>query len=516
MAHHAQGQSPPRSVSAHLHSTSKPTVNTPHNSNGRRAGILLGLSNLLDMMAQFALPILLTRLFSADDFGAYRSLWLLAGTAAAVAPWGIPASLYYFLPRSTSQQRALHIRNAITAMGVISIVLLCAIVALTATGLIPFHDPALFSIFASLWVFSTLLDTLCSAMGRIDAQAKTNLAFSLIRVTLIAGTALISNSIEHVLFAHVLLGAIRAAATVAIAKTLTAKGTDPTGQDGQNNPRLRDLVSYTLPFGASAALYGLRSKADQWIVIAQFGQATYGVYSLGAFFSPIQGVIRATANAIALPAINRMHGQNGQASAGQLNKTTNIAVAAIMFPSLSYMLANASSIIDVIFGAKYAAATPVLQIFTCTLLVECIEVTTLLIANRQGRFLMMVDALSLLIAIASAYVGMIALGPTGAAIGALAASSVAQVALFTRLASITGEHIEQLQEWQHLRNIALSSAFAAGTAQVATLLTDHPPLFLLASSAIHAIAYVTAIKFTDTRHAFKNILGERISRIFTI
>lgn len=492
------------------------TVSNLTQASSRRAGMLLGLSNVLDMLGQFAVPILLSRLFATGDFGAYRSLWLLAGTAVAVAPWGIPASLYYFLPRSSGRVRAAHIRNAIVAMACISGLLLCMTSLLTAGGAIDFHDPILFSVFASLWVFSALLDTLCSAVGKIEAQAKINLTFALLRVGLIAGTAVATKSIEYVIYAHVVLAATRAIATLWLVGRMTRTEDDQAQNDNKEAPRLRDLISYTLPFGASAALYGLRSKADQWIVIANFGQAAYGVYSLGSFFAPIQGVIRSTANAIALPAINRLHANSGHASASELNKTTNIAVAAIMFPTLAFLLANAEAIVGIIFGQKYVQAAAVVQIFTCTLIVECVEVTTLLIANRQGRFLMKVDAVSLVIAVACGYLGLLAFGTTGAAIGALAASSCAQAALFIRLRGISGQRLSQLQEWRHLGNIALASSVAAAAAFVAKPLAGQPALCLLLAAAIHSVVYVASIRATKTRAVFRAILGERISKYIFI
>src|SRR5262249_56245109 len=75
---------------------------------GRRA-LALGVAKAFDFAVQFLLPVVLVRFLDADAFGQYRLLWLAVGTVMAVATLDLPASLYYFLPRSDPAARRLYI-----------------------------------------------------------------------------------------------------------------------------------------------------------------------------------------------------------------------------------------------------------------------------------------------------------------------------------------------------------------------------------------------------------------------
>ncbi|PCI71148.1 MAG: hypothetical protein COB38_06540, partial [Gammaproteobacteria bacterium] len=67
--------------------------------------ILTSLSKSLKHVGVFILAIFLTRYFTKYEYGSYIQVMLIANTVIYLAIFGIPSSVYYFLPRSKEKKR---------------------------------------------------------------------------------------------------------------------------------------------------------------------------------------------------------------------------------------------------------------------------------------------------------------------------------------------------------------------------------------------------------------------------
>src|SRR6267142_2961184 len=79
----------------------------------KQRALSLGAANAFDYAAQFLLPVVLVRCLDTEAFGHYRLLWLAAGTVMAFAPLAMPASLYYYLPRSDGATKRLYVNQTL-------------------------------------------------------------------------------------------------------------------------------------------------------------------------------------------------------------------------------------------------------------------------------------------------------------------------------------------------------------------------------------------------------------------
>src|SRR5882672_4762294 len=91
----------------------EPEVALPTLQQLRQRALSLGAVNAFDYATQFLVPVVLVRCLDAAAFGQYRLLWLVAGTVLAVATLAMPASLYYFLPRSDDATKRLYINQTL-------------------------------------------------------------------------------------------------------------------------------------------------------------------------------------------------------------------------------------------------------------------------------------------------------------------------------------------------------------------------------------------------------------------
>lgn len=479
-------------------------------SSRRRSVMSLGLVSMLDMLIQVILPMILVRALTGMDFGEYRLLWLLVATAVAVLPMAVPNSLFYFLPRSGAALRSAYLVQAALFM------IGAAVVAMIGTwlwGTVSSHHPSQLNqvtAFVGMWFFASLLDVLFIAQQQGSSQAAINLTFTLLRLVLVTGSALISHSIAGVMIAHLLLGAAKAIVCAAVIWRQAAA----TGLREMSAARSREQLGFAAPFGASSGLYLLRGRIDQWLVAALFSAAQFGLYSVAAVFSPIQGLIRSTINNVVLPELSQLQAGDKHESMVALNQRGNLAVALIMFPTLTFLFAMAPQLLTILFTAEFAAAAPVVRTYCVMLLIESIEVTTLLTAYRQGPFLMRLDALLLLISVTVSLIGARWFGMPGAAAGAAVGALLSQIAAFRRCAALTKHAVTQQQDWISLLRILLIATIAAlaTTAIVATIAAHSPWFQLLISVVVFCALYWLALRVVGLKPVVRNVFGSKLAR----
>ncbi|MFP5390666.1 MAG: lipopolysaccharide biosynthesis protein, partial [Gammaproteobacteria bacterium] len=159
----------------------------------KRGAITLTAANMLDFGLQFLLPIALVRLLPPEAFADYRLAWLAIGTAMAVAPFALPRSLFYFLPRAAEHERGAYVRQTfclLLASGALAGVLLGPWNPLLPASLRAMHHAAWFMpLFLTLWVAANLVEFLPNARGNVPAQARIIVALALLRVLMVAGAA---------------------------------------------------------------------------------------------------------------------------------------------------------------------------------------------------------------------------------------------------------------------------------------------------------------------------------------
>ncbi|MEZ5659776.1 MAG: lipopolysaccharide biosynthesis protein [Burkholderiaceae bacterium] len=479
----------------------------------RRSVVSLSMVNAIDMAAQFLMPMLLVRLLSDADFGVYRALWLVAGTGIGILGFAVPASLYYFVPRLSRGEAAVFVRQAGVYMavagtlGALAAALWCSWQSMAASSGLGF------ALFVGLWVFASLLDTLFSAQQRALDQARLNLLFALLRVGLVLGVALQWSTWEAVLIAHLVLAAGKGAACLLAVWRFSSTGARSSRQTVLEHAR------YVAPFGVSSAMYLLRGRIDQWLVVSLFSAAQFGLYSVAAVFSPIQGLFRATLNQVVLPEMNRLQSAGDLSQMQGLNRRGNLAMGLLMFPTLAFIASRTEPLLSLLFTADYSAAAPVVRTYCVVLFIESIEVTMILTAMRQGGYMMRTDALTLPIVILVSWLAAQEFGLTGAALGGVAGAVVAQSAAFWRACAVTDTRLRDIQNWSALARIGLACLPAAGLVSfvrglpLAMPLAESPWLAMIFDGLLFTLVYWIGLHLLRLRSEVGDALGARLARL---
>ena len=452
----------------------------------------MGRATMIDRALQFVTPVALVRLLDVTEFGQYRIFWLIVMTVMALAPLGMTRSLLYFFPRINTNEKRFYIGNTLLFLACSG--LLCALLVAPWNPLITSKMAGsilgqyIIPVFVFLWIFTSLLDVLPNADMNIRWQANIMIGLSIVRLVTILTVAVATRDINAVFLA--LLAFVFVKIIVLAYYTSRHYGLLGISCDSE---RFRDQFRYSLPFGIDGGLYSLRGYSEQWIVALLFKPAQYAVFSIAAYIQPLVEIIRGSMSNILLPKMSKLHAGGDIESMLALNNKGNVAASTAIFPALAFLFVFAGETVQVLFTSVYQDAAPIIQIYIIGMARLAIEITTILLVFRQGKFVMWMSAALLVLSVTSSYLGAQLYGMKGAALGSVAVLYLETFFTFRRASALTNVPVSRLQDWKSIAVILFASCLAALIASVLAnmvIQTGVPYYRLLVGAMIFSAIYI--------------------------
>jgi len=458
----------------------------------KRRALSLGAVKAFDHAMQFLLPVILVRCLDAATFGEYRLLWLAIGTLTAVTTLNMAGGLYFFLPRSEPRLKRLYIHHTLVFFALAGLLsawavsswnpwLPVAVKPLTAYG-------ALVPAFVALWCASILLDYLPTIEEQIPTQARVTVGLSLLRVGLVGAAAAASGEMSLVLWALLALVVLKLALLLAYIHSRHGLG-----KPWLDRRLFAAQIRYTAPFGVSNALYSLRGQTDQWVAASLFALHSFAAFSIAAVLAPMVYVFRHSVLEAFLPSMSRLEASGDVRGMLEMSSRGNVLVASLIFPALALAFGFAEDLISVVYTPSYLDAAPVMRVYVIGMAAMAIEVGSVLLLLRQGRYALGVNSLALVVSAAVSVAAATRIGLPGAALGSVAAIYLERCITVRRICTATGIRLRELQDWPALARALGSSVIAASLAVISVDLLEPssaPFTRLLTGGSILGLAYL--------------------------
>ncbi|TFW34384.1 lipopolysaccharide biosynthesis protein [Massilia horti] len=460
-----------------------------------RSTVLLTLSGCVEFSLQLLVPMIFVRHLDPATFGQYRLLWLMAGTALAIAPAFLPQSLFYFLPRADDQGQRVLIGNVLAYLGAAGCVV--ALLASTANPFLPTHVRSLYdashgrsALFLGCWLVVTLMNTLPTAEGRIRWQAGADIAMSLLRTALLAAAAIFTHQLAWVTAALML--DVLARFGLMAAYLLTRPGG---GRIGFQPRALLAQLRYGLPFAAGNSLFGMRLQADQWVAASLLPSALFGMFTIGAVLLPLASLVRQPFNNAMMPHLNKAFAEGRLDDIRNLFAKSSAAQSLLLLPLAGALFCAAEQLVQVVYTGRYAAAVPVMQIYLLGMMMHGCAAGHLLPALNQGRVAVLNNACCLLLSVTCSYLGARTWGMIGAACGsvfAFVASELWSLAVVARTLAIRPLDLLPLRA---LATTLLATASAMIGVNLLQPALHAPALLVLVIKGVAFLVLFTAVFF---------------------
>jgi O-antigen/teichoic acid export membrane protein len=179
------------------------------------------LAKALGFAFAFALPVLLTRTLSQNEYGLFKQLFLITTTAAALLPLGFGMSAYYYLPREKDPKRRGQVIFNILLFNLLMGSAACLLLILWP-GVIAaiFRDPGISSyvpllgVIILLWLSSSFVETVAVANQELKLATIFIVAGQLTRTILLLACAIMFDSVRALLYAAMIHGVLQNAALI--------------------------------------------------------------------------------------------------------------------------------------------------------------------------------------------------------------------------------------------------------------------------------------------------------------
>jgi O-antigen/teichoic acid export membrane protein len=451
---------------------------------GNRTAILT-LSRLANYGLMLISPIFLVRLLDVADFGRYREFLLYGSILQAFAQFSINDSLLYCVPANPGSPWRVARQTAVLTFGSSSLVVLVLVVLDTASGgalvhgyLVPLVAYTLVSVNLDFWEYFWL------ANGRAQPVFIYSAARLATRIVVVVVTAMLTHDFHAVIWALVALEGVRFAAAAFAMVIFDRSRLEPPLREPW-----RDQVRFCLPSGTASLLASLNRNISSVIVARLLGPAALAQYAIGRFGEPVVTTLRNSTSTVILPEMVRKDRSAASGGAAlELWQKATVINAIMLFPVVVLVTRYAEPLVTMVFGASYATAAVVMQVYMLVVVRECFDFAPALRAINRTRGLVESNVAGLI----TCAVAMFLLIPVRGLVGAMFAFVIASyvdaswLAWRTCLAHRVG--VKQLVPWKSIAKTALAAAIAS-LLIVSSVWTE---VFGRAGIAIAGVVYLAA------------------------
>jgi O-antigen/teichoic acid export membrane protein len=436
-------------------------------------------ARLLGATLGVAVPMVLARALTPDDFGTYKLAWLLALNAQHVLPLGVTMSLYYFVPREP-ERRGAWLGQALaftTLAGALAAVLLLAAEPLLLPRL---GGPSLaralpwIAALAALLLAGSSLDVGLNSLGKVRAGAVVRVATDLGR-----GLAMIAGALWTRSVLGVLAGAAVATAARAVVGVVLLGREAPLSASA---PALRRQLAYALPFGAAALLFVPQQSFHQWAVAAEVTPALFAIYAVGCFQLPIVDILYTPVSEVLQLGIAEEERRGRTGGGLALFREAVARLAFVFVPVMGFIVAAAPALVELLFTDRYLAAVPILRVSVLSVALAALPLDGVFRARAARGFMLATSAAKLALTVPAVLAGLAAWGMTGAIAGYVASEAAVRAVQLARASRLLGGGVADALPWRALARFALGTAAAMPLAWLAAARVPAGPLLRVAAA----------------------------------
>ncbi len=362
-------------------------MSTEKSAVSNKFAVYIAIGKVVAMVAQFVMPLFLTRFLSKSDYGLYSQFYLLLSFLGTVFCFGLPSNLYYFYPKSEKEIQHKLVWNTylITLLAGIVGVLLLGIkpikeVIVGNEGLFPYLGILMGCLF--LYIPINIIYPLTTVLqDRLFTMVFPPLDVVL-KIVLVIVFALSWGTLGSIFFAVLLLQFFE----FLFVFFYVRKKFPLRKRNNISIALAKQQFMYAFPFGLSVLLNSVCQQIDKLISVSYFSASEYAVYSL-AFFG-IPGIRQIYDSICQVNVVNMSLAYKSNNIPVVLNLYKRFVIQTLSFslPLILIVFVFSPQIIGFLFPPQYMDAVPFFRIYILTFIVGMLGGGTVLRAIGKTKY----------------------------------------------------------------------------------------------------------------------------------
>ncbi len=442
----------------------------------------------------FMLPLLLVRRLNPHEFGLYKQVFLVVGTAVTMLPIGFGMSAYYFLPREPDRQGAIIFNIVVFYLTIGSLVGFLLVfrpsllaVILNSPELVSFG--ALVGMVILLWVISPLLEIIAVANQESRVASLFIIASQFSRVALLMAAAIFFASVQALIYAAVIQGVLQVAVLL-----FYLHKRFPGYWRKFDWQVMRTQLSYALPLGFAGLLYSMQTDLHNYFASYHYDAATYAIYAVGCFQLPLVGILSESICSVMIPRVSLLQKQGERREIIELMARVMRKLAAIYFPLYVFLMVVGREFITVLFTDRYLASWPIFAINLTMLPLSILVLDPIMRAYAEQRYFLLRLRLGLIALLIIALWFVTQYAGLRAIIGVVVLISlIERIVTAMRMGQIVGVKRRDIWLLKDVGKLAACSALAGLISLMAKIyLSDVRPLVsLIVIGVVFSVSYLS-------------------------
>lgn len=444
------------------------------------------VAKILAFVLSVALPLLLVRRLSQQEFGLYKQSFLVVGSALALLPLGFQMSAFYFLPRDKDRQGPIILNILLfhLLMGGLGALVLVLFPQLLSTI---FHSAELVQyapIIAAViffWVVSSYLEVVSVAHQEARLSTIFIICAQLTKTGLLVLAAISFGSVRALIYAALVQGIMQ---TIILLFYLRSRF--PRFWVTFDWNVLRMQLSYALPFGFAGLLFTVQTDLPNYFVSNKFDPKIFAIYAIGCFDIPLVGMLSESVGAVMIPQVSLLQKEGNYREIVQLTSRVARKLALVYFPLYGFLIVMGREFLTFLFTSQYAAAWPIFAI-NLTMLPLSIFVSDPIMRAfaEQRQYLPKLYAALVILLFISLSLGINSYGLIGAVSVVVGVNVMGRALTWIKIRSMLGIGVRDIRLLKDVGKIAIAATISAViTAFMRTAIQGLRPFAMLVAGAI--------------------------------
>ena len=443
---------------------------------------------LVSAALTFALPLVLARMLTPDEFGTYKQFFLIASTLQLTGQLGLTQSLLYFMPRG-GKERGAYISQ--TFFSLAGLGFLFGVGLWFATPILGrwLGDGTLASLraplalFAGLMLAAAALESAIVSEGRMARAALAYVLTDAVRATAIVVGAKYGGPVG-LFWGAALSSALRVVALFFIVANKTVPFAWP------HWGLFKKQLAYSLPFAGYSYLYVGQGYFSQYAVSSSFDAATFALFAVASFHMPVVDIVFTPLSDVMIFQIGKaQHGNDAHGMWRAWNDAVQ-KLASILFPAAACAWLFGPTVLPMLFTHKYDGSVPLFMLATLEIPLWILPLDALLRAAGETRFLFGFNVARLGMTAVLVLAGIHFFGLPGAIAGSITSAALARAGMLLRGRRFLGVRLTHLLDWAPLLRTTAAAAAACVPAYAVRLAGVHGALGVLAAGAVYGVVYL--------------------------
>lgn len=455
----------------------------------------LFVAKIISFGLSLALPLLLVRRLSQEEFGLYKQAFLVVGTAIAILPLGFQMSAYYFLPREPLHRgqvifNILLVHGFATSLGLLALLMFPSVLNLifNSSDLMP-YAPQIGTVIL-LWGVAYFLETAVVANQEAQLAAALIIAAQFSRTVLMVTAAAVFATVQALIYAAIFQGVVQTAILLAYLNWRF-----PGFWRHFEWSLLRRQLSYALPFGLAGLLYTLEVDYHNYFVSNHFGPANFAIYSVGCLDIPLITLLGESVSSVVISRVSTLQRDQNHREIILLMAKVTRKLALAYLPIYAFLMVAGREFITAIFTVRYAESWPLFAA-NLTMVPFAIFLTDPVVRayTEQRHYILKLHAVLFVLLLASLPFATRSFGMLGAVFVIVGINLLGKIVTAHRLARMIGLQRGDAKLLRGVGMVALAAAVAAlVTALVKISLPPWKPLYVVTVCGVcYALSYLAA------------------------